>query len=153
MGLDMYLVKAKGKWTQGKISKRDFLRFQAYSQSSEIGKVFDMENPLEIMGNLASWCKHSELHEYLQEVYIQTTPIEYQGIPFYWTCIVLEREMVYDILSKAKQRIEQIITSEKMYGSLFSLRAFEDWKDTIEVFERVLNEVDFENETILYSAH
>ena len=86
-------------------------------------------------------------------MYIQTTPIEYQGIPFYWTCIALEREMVYDILSKAKQRIEQIITSEKMYGSLFSLRAFEDWKDTIEVFERVLNEVDFENETIIYSAH
>ena len=61
--------------------------------------------------------------------------------------------MVLELLTKAEQRVEQLITSERLHGSLFIPSTYEDWMETIEAFKRVLNEVDFENETILYSAH
>ncbi len=152
MGLDMYLSKTKGKWTQAELSKLLTLRFQAYSKSQEMGEAFDAKNPLEVK-TLASWHKHRELHEYFQQLYVQTTPIEYQQTPFCWTLLVIEREVIYDLLTQANQRVEQLIASETLHGSLFAPSTSEDWKDTIEVFERVLNEVDFENETLCYGAH
>ena len=126
--------------------------FQAYSKSQELGEAFDAKNPLEVK-TLASWRKHSELHEYFQQLYTQTTPIEYQQTPFCWALLVIEREVISDLLTQANQRVEQLIASETLHGSLFAPSTSEDWKDTIEVFERVLNEVDFENETLCYGAH
>ena len=152
MGLDMYLSSTKGTWDQDRISKFGWERRQAYAQSREAGEAFDQEFPFEETAELGYWRKHSDLHGYFQEKYYELTPAEYQVESFNCEYLVLDREMIYEIIDKAKQQLANQSAFEEARGFFWGSSEPEDWKDTIDIFERVLNQVDFENETVLYSS-
>ncbi len=151
MGLDMYLSSTKGTWDQERISKHGWERRQAYQTSPEAGEAFDEKQSIEETG-LGYWRKHSDLHGYFQKLYYDLTPVEYQAESFNCEYLVLDREMIYDIIDKAKQQLAGQDAFEEARGFFWGESMPEDWEDTIDIFERVLNQVDFENETVLYSS-
>lgn len=153
MGLDMYLSKTQGIWDQERVSKLGHLKGQVRQLcvDADFGDLdldaFSLETT-----DLGYWRKHSDLHGYFQKLYYDLTPAEYQAESFNCEYLVLDREMIHDIIEKAKQQLDGHKVFEEARGFFWGESQPEDWEDTIELFERVLNQVDFENETVLYSS-
>lgn len=153
MGLDMFVSKVKGTWTQESFVEFRSLRGQLRYLCHESGlEELDLSALSLDSQELGYFRKHSDLHGYFEELYFELTPEDYRAEVFNCEYLVLDREMINDILDKAKQQLKGEKSFKEARGFFWGESDYESWEETIDVFTRILNQVDFEKETVLYSS-
>jgi hypothetical protein len=97
------------------------------------------------------WRKHSDLHGYFTKIY------EERGGEESFNCepLFLSKNECLDVIEYSKQMIKSIEDGddvEHTSGFFFGESAVSDWEDTIKIFEKVIEEVDFDDESVYYDS-
>lgn len=140
MGLDMNLFRAKGVWTQERLSK-------VCLERSNGGEDFDIYTE-----EIGYWRKHSDLHGFLTKLYYETTPKAYQVESFNCEYLVITREMIAHLIGMSARQLAGEQAFEHAEGFFWGASNPEDWEDTIKILTHALTTTNFEEETILYCS-
>lgn len=120
--------------------------FAAHGLTPEMA---DQNNDVEV----AYWRKHSDLNEYMTSLYYQKTPKEFQAQEFNLERLVLEKEDIQDLMDKVSKELEKQGSEFKASSGFFwGATAREDWIETLDKLNTIMETTDFENETIYYSC-
>lgn len=136
MGLDMYLQKINKK---------------VYNNKELINVLNNNNNNNSCIEciEIAYWRKHSDLQGIMEELYF-----EKDGSHEVFDCIplILSKEECENILNLSERIVAGEEESPEARGFFWGKSTNEHWQYTKEVFERVLKETDFENETVFYNS-
>ena len=120
---------------------------KSYTEAVANGETVKDYEPIEI----GYWRKHSDLQGYMEDLYINKGGTE----EFNCVDLILSKEDCEDIIEYSRQRLQrssQGIEDEHTTGFFFGETQDSDWTDTIDIFNKVLAETDWENETVYYSS-
>ena len=104
---------------------------------------------IEQIEDIGYWRKHPDLHGYLEDLYIE------RGGTGEFNCVELplSEEDCEDIIELAKQRLKADKNDVKhTQGFFFGETQLEQWEETISIFEKALNTVNFDIEEIYYDS-
>lgn len=125
--------------------------FEKNLEEVKISYDDQMENGLIETEELGYWRKHSDLHGYFTEIYNERGGEEsFNCIP-----LILSKNECLDVIEYSKQMIKKIEDGddiEHTEGFFFGQTMKEDWEETIKIFEKVIEEVDFDNESVYYDS-
>lgn len=120
---------------------------KSYAEAVANGETVEDYEPI----NIGYWRKHSDLQGYMEDLYINKGGTE----EFNCEDLILSKEDCEDIIEYSRQRFQrssQGIEDEHTTGFFFGETQDSDWADTIDIFNKVLAETDWEHETIYYSS-
>lgn len=133
--------------------KKDIFKIKLEVSKAEANKEF-MDNykkyknyKLEPVEDVAYWRKHADLNEYFTKIANERI----KGVEFNCVYLVLTKKDVEDLCENVTALLEK---GEKRFetglGFLWGKTDKSDWISTKKVFDELLNEFDFENNTLLY---
>lgn len=99
---------------------------------------------------IAYWRKHSDLNGYMEELYREKGgDDEFNCVPLY-----LSKEDVEQIVDDHRRHLNEDdeFTIGEASGFFWGATEHHDWKGSLEDFERILEETDWDNETVYYSC-
>ena len=99
---------------------------------------------------IAYWRKHSDLNGYMEELYYEKGGDgDFNCVPLY-----LSKEDVEQIIDDHKKHLdpEDDFTIGEARGFFWGATEKEDWEESLKDFEKILNETDWDNETVYYSC-
>lgn len=100
---------------------------------------------------VAYWRKHSDLNGYMEDLYREKggEEEEFNCVPLYLTKEDIER-----IIRDHKRHLdeENDFTIGESRGFFWGATNQEDWEDSLKDFEKILEETDWDNETVYYSC-
>lgn len=130
MGLDMYLYKINKKIN----SNNDFssLKDKKYIDNQQIGY----------------WRKHADLHQLMEDIYYDRGG---EG-NFNCTPLILSKDDIEELLEITNGVIRGETKLKKGQGFFWGESSKEKWIETRNIFERVLENTDFNNETVYYDS-
>lgn len=133
MGLDMYLKKINKK---------------VYNNKELINVLNNNSDCIECI-EIAYWRKHSDLQGIMEKLYFEKdgSHEEFNCIP-----LLLSKEECENILDLSKRIVAGEEESPEARGFFWGESTNEKWQYTKEVFEKVLKDTDFENETVFYDS-
>ncbi len=92
--------------------------------------------------------KHFDLNTYILENFVDLG--DYPDGDFNRKYIVLKKDMLEELLNFSRSKIGEIELANR--GHLDGRSNLDDWIETVEFLERVLKEVDFSKESVLYDS-
>lgn len=124
-------------------------RIGEIEQRSKMCKeLSDLLSELEEPQRIAYWRKHSDLNGYMEELYREKGGNnEFNCSPLY-----LEREDVEMIISDHEKHLDtnNDFSICESRGFFWGESDDEDWADSLKDFKRILEETDWDNETVYY---
>lgn len=120
---------------------------KSYTEAVANGETVEDCEPI----NVGYWRKHSDLQGYMEDLYRD------KGGTGEFNCVdlILSKEDCEDVIEYSRKRLQrssQGIEDEHTTGFFFGETQDSDWADTIDIFNKVLAETDWENETVYYSS-
>ena len=118
-----------------------------YKEAIANGEIEENYNSIEI----GYWRKHSDLQGYMKKIY------EDRGGQGDFNCVdlILSKEDCEAVIEHSKQTLQDLskgIEAKHTTGFFFGQTEERDWIKTIDIFERVLETTDWNNETVYYSS-
>lgn len=102
---------------------------------------------------VAYWRKHADLNEYFTQLYYQKTPPEYQVTEFNCVNLILTKDDLLDLIQKILRELADPGTEfEVGEGFFWGETRREDWLNTLDQLNTIMETTDFEQETIYYSC-
>ena len=134
MGLDMYLFRTNKKMKEEEI-------IQALRDESQEQQELIIEEG-------GYWRKHSDLHGVMRDLYV------HRGGEKIFNCIplILDKQDCQRMLHLATEIFKGKKESPTATGFFWGESTIEKWKQTIDIFDKVLNETDFDNQTVFYDS-
>lgn len=120
---------------------------KSYTEAVANGETVKDYEPIEI----GYWRKHSDLQGYMENLYKDKDGTG----EFNCVDLILSKEDCEDVIEYSRKRLQrssQGIEDEHTTGFFFGETQDSDWTDTIDIFNKVLAETDWENETVYYSS-
>ena len=162
MGLDMYLFKLNKKAESEKELKlytsARHVDLESLEEKEELKNNnlelynFIVENNIVTedieIDHLAYWRKHADLHKMMEDIYFD------RGGEDVFNCVplILSKDEIEEILEITNEVLNGELEVEQGQGFFWGTTTKEDWVDTKNVFEDVLANTDFDNETIYYDS-
>lgn len=101
--------------------------------------------------NIGYWRKHADLQGYMSDLYYNRDGTG----DFNCKKLILSKEDCENVITWSQEQISLILNQqdvEHTTGFFFGSTDLSDHQKTIEIFSKVLEETDFENETIYYDS-
>jgi len=95
----------------------------------------------------AYWRKHSDLNGYFTDIAEQR---EVSDEMFNGQCLVLEQEDIKTLVDLVNKHLSGDRTFEVTTGFFWGSSTNSDWENTTDVFEKLLEDFDFDNKTLIY---
>lgn len=143
-----YLVDLKGEEALGLVNKiisRINSKITSEERKFLVHKKILIDNAI-IVGYFR---RHIELNSYIEENFVHLE--DFNDGNFNRKYLVLTREDLEDILEFSKGKLLEIKEGKFREGET-RVSSLDDWIETIEFLEKILLEVDFEAESILYDC-
>lgn len=103
--------------------------------------------------DLAYWRKHADLNEYMTQLYYQKTPVKYQAGRFNCVNLMLTKDELLTLIQKITRELVNPGSEFKTgTGFFWGETQYEDWVETLNDLNTIVNTTDFENETVYYSC-
>lgn len=96
---------------------------------------------------VAYWRKHADLNGYMEKMYSRIVSKEKE---FNCEYFVLSKQFIINLIELIKKHLQGMDIFETATGFFWGKTMEGDWEETLEYFEEVLKNTDFEKETILY---
>lgn len=130
MGLDMWIESFPKKFE----TEEDFQEYYSKNFNKSI--------------EIAYFRKHSDLHGYFRDIFHERNKDfkdDFNCIPF-----ILTKEDVKTVLELTKKQLKGEEVFKKARGFFWGESCREDWEYTKEVFSKILDTFDFDNNTLFY---
>ena len=122
-----------------KIDEVKTAKEKVQAQNEIINKILDRKD-------LGYWRKHADLNEFMTQLYYD------RGGQEEFNCVelILSKEDCEMIRDKAQAIIDGKETVTKGEGFFWGETLEGDWEDTVEIFQKALDTVDFDDEEVVY---
>lgn len=113
----------------------------------EFFSILEVETNLEIT-EVCYWRKHSDLNGLMQDLYYD------RGGEDEFNCknLLLSKEDVVDLIERHKEHLDGEDEIPHTPGFFWGQTDREDWENSLQDFEKVLKETDWDNESVYYSC-
>lgn len=149
---DKFRYKGRGVTVEEHINNIGTLVKSMYdSLVPRVAKYINCENKEDIyvcQEELYYWRKHPNLHGYMEKLYSERGGTE----EFNCVKLILTKEDIETLIDKIKREINGEKVFENVIGFFFGKTCGEEWKDDLEVFTKVLEETNWDKETVYYDS-